>query len=143
MRKSVNDHHLLRQVRSLEARNTAFTLFTSLAKKERLTSKERKIFMTACIQLSKSMLKNPIEVRVEDENLDFAGAKRIADQKAADISKDPMLLAWFDKKYERFSPLVECCGDDKPAWLVYAESRGGTIVIDINGEEYVFVYREG
>jgi len=36
---------------------------------------------------------------------------------------------------------VTCCSDDKPAWLVYAESRGGDLVIDINGESYVFVYR--
>lgn len=98
--------------------------------------------MTACIQLAKSMLANPIEVRAEDENLDFTRAKHIADQKAQDVSKDPLLLAWFDKKTGRFSPQVECCDPDKPAWLVYAESREGTIVVDINDEEYVFVYRE-
>ena len=52
-----------------------------------------------------------------------------------------MLLAWYDQGAGRFSPQVTCCSDDKPAWLVYAESRGGDLVIDINGESYVFVYR--
>jgi hypothetical protein len=35
---------------------------------------------------------------------------------------------------------VECCGDEKPAWLIYAESRGGRIVVDINDEDFIFVY---
>jgi len=28
----------------------------------------------------------------------------------------------------------------KSGWIVYAESRGGTIAIDINDEEYIFIY---
>ena len=52
-----------------------------------------------------------------------------------------MLLAWYDRGAGTFSPQVTCCGDDKPAWLIYAESRGGDLVIDINEEAYVFVYR--
>ena len=51
-----------------------------------------------------------------------------------------MLLAWYDREAGAFSPQVTCCGDDKPAWLIYAESRGGDLVIDINQEAYVFVY---
>jgi hypothetical protein len=53
-----------------------------------------------------------------------------------------MLLAWYEAKSGRFSPAVECCSETKPGWLVYAESRGGNIAIDINDQEYVFVYRE-
>ena len=52
-----------------------------------------------------------------------------------------MLLAWYDRGAGAFSPQVTCCGDAKPAWLIYAESRGGDLVIDINEEAYVFVYR--
>ena len=29
---------------------------------------------------------------------------------------------------------------EKPAWVIYAESRGGNITIDINQEEYIFIY---
>ena len=51
-----------------------------------------------------------------------------------------MLIAWFDRTSGRFSPPVECCDEEKPAWLVYAETRGANIVIDVNREAYVFVY---
>ena len=29
-------------------------------------------------------------------------------------------------------PNIECGKGDKPAWVVYAESRGGDLTIDIN-----------
>lgn len=51
-----------------------------------------------------------------------------------------MLLAWYDRKRGRFSPNVVCCSERKPGWVVYAESRGGNITIDINDESYVFIY---
>jgi hypothetical protein len=86
------------------------------------------------------MLVNPVDVRVEDESLDFEKAKEIADHKAKEISEDAMLIAWFDRQEGKFSPPVECGGKEKPAWLVYAETRGAEIVIDINHEAYVFVY---
>ena len=54
-----------------------------------------------------------------------------------------MLLAWYDRDAGAFSPQAPCCTDDKPGWLVYAESRGGDLVIDLNREAYVFVYRRG
>ena len=97
--------------------------------------------MAECPILRKDMLRNPIEVRVEDDSLDFAKAKEAADREAGKRSGDPMLLAWYDGKTEKFSPRVECGREDKPGWLIYAESRGSDIVIDINALEYVFVYR--
>jgi hypothetical protein len=97
--------------------------------------------MDGCIPLSREMLRNPIDIGVFDEPLDFARARAIAQVRARQEAPDPMLLAWFDRGAGRFSPQVTCCSDDKPAWLVYAESRGGDLVIDINGEAYVFVYR--
>jgi len=93
-----------------------------------------------CIPLSREMLIGPIDVSVEDAPLDFDKAKEIADRRAREISEDAMLIAWFDRQSGRFSPPVECGGKTKPAWLVYAESRGGNIVIDVNRETYVFVY---
>lgn len=86
------------------------------------------------------MLIDPVDVQLDDESLDFERAKEIADRKAGEISGDAMLIAWFDRKTGRFSPPVECGGKAKPAWLVYAESRGANIVIDVNRETYVFVY---
>jgi hypothetical protein len=90
----------------------------------------------------KEMLKDPVEIRVDREQLDFPRAKEIADKKAAEIGDQPMLLAWFDRKTGASSPTAVCSReDDRPGWLAYAESRGGNITVDINGEEYVFIYQ--
>jgi hypothetical protein len=37
---------------------------------------------------------------------------------------------------------LECGKGDKPAWIVYAESRGGNLTIDINAGQYLFIYLE-
>lgn len=87
------------------------------------------------------MLKNPVQVRVDEAGLDWARAREVADREAGKKCAAPMLLAWYNGKTGEFSPQVECCAEDRPAWLIYAESRGGDILIDINDEEYVFVYR--
>jgi hypothetical protein len=90
--------------------------------------------------LRREMLVDPVDIAVEDPSLGFEEAKEIADRKAREISEDAMLIAWFDRQSGRFSPPVECGGKAKPAWLVYAETRGANIVIDVNRETYVFVY---
>jgi hypothetical protein len=97
--------------------------------------------MAECLPLRKEMLRNPIQLQVDEGNLDFDKAREWAEREAHKISRDPLLLAWYDAKTGAFSPPVTCCGEDKPAWLIYAESRGGTICIDINEEEFVFMYR--
>lgn len=94
-------------------------------------------------KLSEGMLPNPIEVTIDRQPIDFDAAKRVADRKVRELVPDPMLLAWFDGSTGTFSPNVICCGDEKPAWLVYAESRGGDLSIDVNNGQYVFVYASG
>jgi hypothetical protein len=97
--------------------------------------------MADCIPLTREMLKDPIDIGVPDEPLDFSRARALADRRAQELGPAPMLLAWYDRGAGTFSPQVTCCSDAKPAWLTYAESRGGDLVIDINHEAYVFVYR--
>jgi hypothetical protein len=97
--------------------------------------------MADCMLLTREMLQDPIDIDVAEVPLDFARARPIAEARARQEAADPMLLAWYDRGAGRFSPQVTCCSDDKPAWLIYAESRGGDLVIDINREAYVFVYR--
>jgi hypothetical protein len=97
--------------------------------------------MVECIPLTRDMLTNPDDIGVTDTPLTFARARAIADRRARELAPDPMLLAWYDRDAGVFSPQVTCCGDDKPAWLIYAQSRGGDLVIDINHEAYVFIYR--
>ena len=96
--------------------------------------------MEACMPLRREMLVDPVDLQVDDPSLDFEKAREVADRKAAEICEDAMLIAWFDQRTGEFSPRVECGGKAKPAWLVYAETRGANIVIDINREMYVFVY---
>jgi len=96
--------------------------------------------MTACVALKREMLKDPIDLKVAGE-VDFARARALAEARAREAGGEPMLLAWYNGVTGEFSPQVTCCGEDKPTWLIYAESRGGDLVIDINDEAYVFVYR--
>lgn len=81
-----------------------------------------------------------IEVKIDNPNLNFAEAKDIAKQKAKEICADPMLLSWYQGKTGESYPNLECGPGDKPAWIVYAESRGGDLTIDINEGQYVFIY---
>ncbi len=81
-----------------------------------------------------------IELKIENTNLDFAEAKELAKQKAKEICTDPMLLSWYRGKTGEAYPKLECGPADKPAWIVYAESRGGDLTIDINEGQYVFIY---
>lgn len=97
--------------------------------------------MAECVRLTREMLKDPVMIRVAGRRLDFPRAQAASDRVARKLYADPMLLAWFDGRTGQSSPRVDCCREDKPGWLVYAESRGGDLVIDINDEEYVFVYR--
>lgn len=89
----------------------------------------------------KKFLKNPIQIKSDKEQLDFETAKEIADQKAGELCPDPMLLAWYQGKTGEYTPKTECGVGDTPAWIIYAESRGGDITIDINNEEYIFIYK--
>ena len=83
---------------------------------------------------------NHIKIEVDQPDLDFAAAKDIAKQKAKKISADPMLLSWYQGKTGESYPNLECGPGDKPAWIVYAESRGADITIDINEGQYVFIF---
>ncbi|PKN66520.1 MAG: hypothetical protein CVU57_06045 [Deltaproteobacteria bacterium HGW-Deltaproteobacteria-15] len=97
--------------------------------------------MNGCILITKEVLTDPVMLRTEGEPLSFEKARSMADRKARELCPEPMLLAWYDGISARFSPPVECCSEKKPGWIVYAESRGGDITIDINDETFVFIYR--
>ena len=61
----------------------------------------------SCKILTREMLHLPINVFVEDPGLDFYSAKKVADVRARQLSEDPMLLAWYDRRSGEFSPRVE------------------------------------
>ena len=97
--------------------------------------------MKQCQTVRRETLPNPVDVRI-DREIDFNTARILADDRAKEIAGDPMLLAWYDSKSGRFSPNVTCCSEEKPGWIVYAESRGGDISIVINDETFVFIYKD-
>jgi hypothetical protein len=81
-----------------------------------------------------------IEFKIDNPNLDFAEAKNLAKQKAKETCADPMLLSWYQGKTGESYPNIDCGPGDKPAWIVYAESRDADLTIDINEGQYVFIY---
>ncbi len=85
-------------------------------------------------------LGNHINVNIDNPVLDFESAKDSAKQKAKDTCADPMLLSWYDGKTGESYPNIECGPGEKPAWIQYAESRGGDLTIDINDGQYVFIF---
>ncbi|MDM8525477.1 AF1514 family protein [Desulfococcaceae bacterium HSG8] len=89
----------------------------------------------------RNYLKNPVDIKIVDKNIDFDGAKEIAKAKAKTFCSEPMLLAWYQGKTGEYLPKAECGRTDKPVWIVYAESRDADITININDEEYVFIYK--
>jgi hypothetical protein len=81
-----------------------------------------------------------IKIHIGDPDLNFSKAKDLSKEKARERCKDPMLLSWHNGKTGEFYPRFDCGSGDKPAWVVFAEARGGNLTIDINDGEYVFIY---
>jgi hypothetical protein len=83
---------------------------------------------------------NHIRLTVDNKDLDYDDAHDLAKRKAKELTADPMLLSWYCGKTGEYYPKTECGRSDKPAWIVFAESRGADIAININAGEYVFLY---
>ncbi len=89
----------------------------------------------------KKYLENPISLTIRNPEAGFEEIRKEALKKAQDISPDPILLAWYDGKTGKSVPANICTREDKPAWIVFAESRGADIVIDVNDETYIFMFK--
>jgi hypothetical protein len=81
-----------------------------------------------------------VALNLDDPALDLGKAKDAAKAKAKEICKDPMLLSWKNGKTGAFYPHFECGSSERPAWIVFAEARGGDLTIDVNDGEFVFIY---
>lgn len=97
--------------------------------------------MISCAELTPDMLPNRHAVH-GDKDTGFQQARELAGKEARKHMTDPMLLGWYDRITGAFSPQVECCSEEKPGWVVYAESRGGTLTVDVNNGAYYFIYRD-
>ena len=100
--------------------------------------------MEACEMPKKDMLPNPVYMQLDQTGLNFERAQDAARNLAKKLYWDPMLLGWFDKNAGKYSPQeANCCTEGRPGWLEYTRSRGGNFTVDINHEEYVFIFRGG
>ena len=81
-----------------------------------------------------------IKVVINGPKLDFAKAMEFAKIKAKEKCADPMLLAWYQGETGEYYPDFDCGSNEIPPWIVYAESRGGDLTIDINEGQFVFIF---
>ena len=83
---------------------------------------------------------NHIRLTVHNDDLDLVMAKDLAKKMAKELGADPMLLSYCCGKTGEFYPKTECGRTDRPPWIIFAESRGADIAININEGEYIFLY---
>jgi hypothetical protein len=81
-----------------------------------------------------------VKIQIDDPDPDYVRAKELAKTKAKEFCSDPMLLSWCQEKTGAYYPEFDCGRRDKPTWIVYSESRGGDITINVNDGEYIFIY---
>ena len=81
-----------------------------------------------------------VSLQSGDIELEFTSAKDLAKQTAQERSQDAMLLSWYNRKTGDFYPRFDCGGQDRPAWEVFAESRGANLTVDVDGGDYVFMF---
>lgn len=82
-----------------------------------------------------------LKINIEGKAPDPSLARKLADDLASGSLAEPMLVAWYDGiKGEEHPHVPEC--QSKPGWLSYAEGHGGRIRIDVNEDQYSFIYAD-
>lgn len=81
-----------------------------------------------------------LSLSIDDPDLDLAAASALAKQKARALDRNAMMLSYHSTKTGEFWPTYDCGGQGRPPWIVFAESRGYNLKIDINKGEYEFFY---
>jgi hypothetical protein len=74
--------------------------------------------------------------------LDYQQAAALAAKLADDDREviEPVLVAWYDKKGARMSPVIEGA-DLRSRWHDYGASHGGKLEIEV-GDDYSFIYAD-
>ena len=81
-----------------------------------------------------------VVINVADDDLDLEAASAMAKAKAREMDSNAMMLSYHSGKTGEFWPTYDCGGGELPPWIVFAESRGYNLKIDINDGEYEFFY---
>ena len=83
-------------------------------------------------------------IETHTTDIDFAAAKRLADEAAEQELDQPICLSWYDRAADRESPAHanECHGDcEMPGYVEYAVTRGAELKVVIDDGAFVFCYR--
>lgn len=81
-----------------------------------------------------------INLKVADPELDMEKAGALAKEKARAMDPNAMMLSFHSNKTGEFWPNYECGGNGRPPWIIFAESRGYNLLIDINEGQFEFFY---
>jgi len=82
-------------------------------------------------------------IKIEASPLSYDRARELAGAAATERLTEPMLLGWYEPASGRHSPQVECCDEEKPGWIVYAQSRGGEVSVEVGRGDFYFIFGEG
>ena len=85
-----------------------------------------------------------VEIESGSPTASFTQAQALADRAAEQEVGEAMELSWYDRARDLMSPRgAEECHDQcpTPAYIDYAQHRGGDLVVDIDRGAYVFCYR--
>ena len=81
-----------------------------------------------------------VKIEVGDQQLTLAAASALAKEKARDLDPNAMMLSYHSGKTGEYWPAYDCGGDGRPPWIVFAESRGYNLLIDVNAGDFEFFY---
>ncbi len=80
-----------------------------------------------------------VNIVIDGIPLDIEQANALAEQVAAHLASDFLLLAWYDGQRQEEHPSMPEC-QHKPGWLAYAEGHGGNIRVRINEGQFDFIF---
>ena len=81
-----------------------------------------------------------VTLTADNPDMDLDAARELAKTKAREMAPNAMMLAYHSGKTGEFWPAYECGGGGRPPWIVFAESRGYNLKIDINAGDFEFFY---
>jgi hypothetical protein len=91
--------------------------------------------------MSNSEFFKTIDLIITGTTLKYATPRSLADNLAEDALDEPMIVAWYDGIKKQEHPFVPEC-QHKPGWVAYAEGHNGKLQININQDEYRFIYAD-
>ena len=81
-----------------------------------------------------------IELKADQAGLDFEKARDLAKAEARRIDSQAMLLSWHSGLTGEYDPKIECGHQDRPPWIVWADSRGANLTVSVDDGAYVFYF---